>query len=84
MKLTAEQQTKIDHWMGKTFPQPPVCPACGANTWTREDFVFTLPVAMRQRIGKGPKLAICCVCAKCSHLLLFDAERIGVVEGLVR
>jgi hypothetical protein len=79
MKLTDNQMAQVEAWMLKTFMTLPACPVCGGRIWGCEEYIFALPMWSKSLGEDGSRLAICYVCMKCSHMMLFDAAKIGIV-----
>lgn len=81
--LTHEEQQKFqklldDTWISKR------CPVCENGQWIGPRHAIYMPLARQPGGGNAgnivPLLAL--TCTKCSHVLLFNAVRIGIYEPI--
>jgi len=84
MKLTEEQRKKLLEKLNEVWRQPRTCTVCGRNEWDVSEIVFELREFHGGDMIIGGQSAIAPLiqisCKNCSHTLLFNAIKLGLIE----
>lgn len=84
MRLTEDQINSIIAKLHEISPNGFKCPICGNNEWTLNELVIESREFHYGKLSIGGKSAIVpfvsITCKNCSHTLLFNAIKIGVVN----
>ena len=81
MKLTPDQVHKLISQLNENWRQPQACWICGTTQWEVSDEVFEVRSFSGGPLTLGGILApmIMITCSKCSHAVLFNALKLGIV-----
>jgi hypothetical protein len=81
-KLLPDEITKLTAWLEEKWTNQ-TCTSCGTDQWNVTDQLALMPIHRPDKsfIGAPAVPSVVAVCLNCGHTILFNAVKIGLLEG---